>query len=230
MTRRGCTAVLLAAALVGAAFAQSRVVTLSTDDGASLSAAVYEPFDRPSPAIILLHMLGRSRRDWDDAANRLRNAGFFVLALDFRWIDPSTGGQGFTVLLHDVRAALEYVKARPEVIPGRIGIAGASLGANVAALAAAEDPAVKALALISPSLDYRGLRAEAPLRKYGNRHLLLVAAAGDPYARRSSRELAAGGANRELIVTETVGHGTMLLAREPALVDRLVDWFQRTLL
>jgi len=213
------------------ASAQSRVVSLATADGATLTAALYEPFHQPAPAVVLLHMLGRSHRDWDETALRLRGAGFLVLAPDFRWM---AGGEDqrreLTSLVHDARAALEYLKARPDVVPGRLGIAGASLGASVAALAAADEPSVRALALLSPSLDYRGLRVEAPMRKYGDRAVLLVAAAADPYAMRSARDLAAGGANRELLVTDTAGHGTMLLARQPELIDRLVDWFQRTLL
>lgn len=229
-----CAAVVVVAlAVARPAPAQARVVPLVAADGTSLAASVYEPFNQPAPAVVLLHMLGRSRRDWEESAYRLRSAGFLVLALDFRWM-ASAGAPGerrdLKPLLQDVKAALEYVKARPDVAAGRIGMAGASLGANVAALAAAEDPDVRALALISPSLDYRGLRSEAAMRKYGDRSLLLVASAADPYALRSARELASGGANRELLVTETMGHGTMLLARQPDLIDRLVDWFRRSLL
>ena len=42
--------------------------------------------------------------------------------------------------------------------PDAIGVVGASLGANLALLAAADLPLVRAIALLSPSLDYRGLR------------------------------------------------------------------------
>lgn len=234
MTRHAGCAVLFAALVVALpASAQSRLVPLAAADGASLTALVYEPFHQPAPAVVLLHMLGRSRRDWEETAQRLRTAGFLVLALDFRWIAAAGGPdqrRDFGPLVLDARAALEYVKARPDVVPGRIGIGGASLGASVAALAAAEDPDVRALALISPALDYRGLRCEAAMRKYGERPALLVSAAADPYALRSARQLATGGANREVLVTETAGHGTTLLARQPELIDRLVDWFQRTLL
>ena len=233
MARLRCAAMLMAAAAALPAQAQSRLVSLTAADGASLTAAVYEPFHDPAPAVVLFHMLGRSHRDWDATAHRLRSAGFLVLALDFRWIAAAGGaGQGRDLrpLVQDAHAALSYVKARPDVAAGRIGIAGASLGASVAALLAAEDADVRAIALISPALDYRGLRSEPAMRKYGARHALLISASADPYAVRSVRQLASGGPNREVLITDTPGHGTMLLARQPDLIERLVDWFQRTLL
>lgn len=233
--RRAAAAFALALALAVPAGprAESRVVVLRAGDGLPLAAAVYEPVQRPAPAILLLHMLRRSRRDWDAAAGRLRDAGFLVLALDLRGHGDSAGASGsgdLGALVRDAEGALAYLKSRPGVRADRIGIAGASLGASLAAMAGGADPAVGSLALISPSLDYRGVRCEAALRKYGNRPVLLVAAARDAYAVRSARQLATGGAGREVLITEALGHGTVLLSRSPGLVDRLVDWFRRTLL
>ena len=66
--------------------------------------------------------------------------------------------------------------------PAASGLAGASIGANLAVLAAADDPTVRSLALLSVGLDYRGLRLEAALKKFGARPALLVASQEDPYA------------------------------------------------
>jgi hypothetical protein len=84
---------------------------------------------------------------------------------------------------------------------------------------------------LSPGLDYRTLRTEAAFRKYGERPALLLAGSNDPYALRSARELAAGGAGvREIRILENAGHGTMMLKSDHDLGRLLVDWFQRTLL
>ncbi len=89
----------------------------------------------------------------------------------------------------------------PDLGAGRIGFAGASLGANLAALAAAEDPTVASLALLSPSLDYRGLRIEPAIRKIGSRPILLVASDDDGYASRTVRDLQkAGNGIREPLI------------------------------
>jgi dienelactone hydrolase len=132
-------------------------------------------------------------------------------------------------MVADVTAARKYLASRQDVLPARIGIAGASLGANLAALAAAEAP-VASLALLSPSLDYRGLRIEAAVRKHGSRPALLVAATEDAYAGRTVKDLQKAGAGvRELLMLSGGGHGTMMLGRDPDLGRALVDWFRRTL-
>jgi alpha-beta hydrolase superfamily lysophospholipase len=224
--------VLLATTIV--VHADARSVALRAADGTPLAGALYEPFNRPAPGVVLIHMLTRSKADWGATAERLRQAGFVVLAVDLRGHGASSGttlGSGdLGVLIQDAQAAVAYLRSRPGVAPGRVGIAGASLGASLAALVASTDLSIRSLALLSPSLDYRGVKCEAALRKYGDRPALLVAASGDPYAMRSVKQLAAKAVNREVLITDALGHGTVLLARQPILMDQLVDWFRRTLL
>jgi alpha-beta hydrolase superfamily lysophospholipase len=214
--------------------AASRTVSLRTDDGVALAATWYEAARQPAAAVILLHMLSRSRDDWQSVGHRLADAGIHALAVDFRGHGSSGGGDGGDLarLTLDVGAARTFLAARPDAVrPNAIGIAGASLGANVAVLAAAGDAGIRSLALLSPSLDYRGLRTAAGMRTYGARAALLVAGTDDPYALRTVRELATlGGGPREVRTAAEGGHGTSMLVRDPDLPRALVDWFQRTLL
>ncbi len=204
--------------------AAQRQVALHAEDGSAATGAYYEPSRRPAPGILLLHMLGRSHTDWDSAAEYLADAGFAVLAVDFRSADGSS-------MLMDVRAGKAFLRGRSEVVPGRIGVAGASIGANVALLDAADDPGVISVALLSPGIDYKGLRTEAAMKKYGARPALLAASTKDPYAWRTIRHLSTiGSGTREVRLTDAVAHGTVLLSRDPALIAALVDWFRRTLL
>jgi dienelactone hydrolase len=215
--------------------ARSQRVSFRTDDGVTVAAAWYEPSVRPAPAVILVHMLGRSRRDWDAFASRLAGSGIGALAIDLRGHGDSphvpSGGDGpdYASMVKDVAAARRYLASRGDVRPSRIGIAGASIGANLAALEAASDSAVASVALLSPSLDYRGLRIEAAVRKYGNRPMLLVSSDDDPYAHRSAMDLEKTGGTRELLSLIGAGHGTTMLMRSPELPQALVDWFRRTL-
>jgi dienelactone hydrolase len=219
----------------GASMAAERRVSLRSDDGVLLSAGWHEPSVRPAPAVILVHMLGRSRRDWDLVASRLAAAGIGALALDLRghgesqYVPRPDTPADLGAMLADITAARRYLATRPEVQPGRIGLAGASLGASLAVLAAAETASVTSVALLSPSLDYRGLRIEAAARKVA-RPMLLVASDEDGYASRSAKDLqkAAGGV-REVVTLHEAGHGTVMLGREPSLAWTLVDWFRRTL-
>lgn len=230
-------AILAAAVLVVAAAAsaaRSQRVSFHTDDGVTIAATWYEPSFRPAPAVILVHMLGRSRRDWDSFASRLADSGIGALAIDLRGHGDSVyfagGDRGdYSSMVRDVTAARRYLAGRPDVRPSAIGIAGASIGANLAVLAAADDPAVASLALLSPTTDYRGLRIEAAAREYGSRPMLLVASDDDGYARRSAVELQKGASGREFLMLTAAGHGTIMLSRSYKLAPALVDWFRRTL-
>lgn len=220
----------------GTGRAAERTVSLRTADGLTLAATWHEPSRRPAPAVILVHMLGGSRRDWGSLGSRLAADGIGALAIDLRGhgnSDPvamPAAPPEFTAMVADLEAARGYLGTRSDVQQSRIGIAGASLGANLAALAAAGDPLVQSLALLSPSLDYRGLRIEAAVRKYGARPALLVSSDDDAYAGRSVKDLQkAGSGTREALMLSGAGHGTHMLARDPGLARTLVDWFRRTL-
>lgn len=205
--------------------APARRVTFRAEDGATLAGAYYEPSQRPAPGIVLLHMWRGSHADWDRTASQLSDAGFAVLALDYRNNDE-LGAYAI-----DVRAAKSFLRGRPEVTSGSIGIAGASIGANLAVLDAADDPAVRSIALLSPGIDYKGLRIEAALKKFGARPALLAGSTKDPYAARSIRRLTTIGPGlREVRLTDSIAHGTVLLSRDSELMAALVDWFKRTLL
>lgn len=216
---------IVMALIVSLEAAPGRRVTFRAEDGATLSGAYYEPSRRPAPGIVLLHMLRRSHADWDAAASQLSDAGFAVLAVDFR------SGEEVGGFALDVRAAKAFLRERSEVAPGGIGIAGASIGANLAVLDAADDPGVMSIALLSPGLDYKGLRIEAAMKKLGARPALLAGSTKDPYTARTIRHLTTIGPGlREVRLTDTVAHGTVLLARDPDVIGQLVDWFKRTLL
>jgi dienelactone hydrolase len=207
--------------------ANSHRVTVRTDDGVTLAGTYFEASRRPAPGIVLLHMLTRNHDDWAAAGSRLADAGYAVLAIDFR-----NGGDADAASLElDVKAAKAFLRERPEVIPNAFGIAGASIGANIALADAADDPGVQSIALLSPGLDYRGLRTEQGMKKFGGRPALLVSSTKDPYAWRSVKTLAAiGTGTREVRLSDALAHGTVLLQRDPDLITALVDWFRRTLL
>lgn len=209
-------------------------VTLIASDGTRLSGSWTPPPAR-APAVLLLHMLTRSHRDWDRLSGALSTAGFGVLALDLRGHGASGGSRAdLKGMVEDVRAALAWLDARPDVVPARIGICGASLGSALAMLAAGSHPSVRSMVLLSPAFDYRGLRAAAGWRQFDARGgaALLVAANGDPYAVRCAREAAEStrGARALRILEADSAHGTLLLDRRPDLIWPLVDWFRTTLL
>jgi alpha-beta hydrolase superfamily lysophospholipase len=158
--------VIVAGALL-AAPSESRAaqrVTFKTDDGVVIAGTWYEPASRSGPAVILVPMLHRSRHDFDGLASQLASAGIGALAFDLRGHGESQGtiGADLGEMVADVQAARRFLAGRGDVT-GRVGLAGASLGASLAAIAAAGDPTISSLALLSPTLDYRGVRIEAAM-------------------------------------------------------------------
>jgi alpha-beta hydrolase superfamily lysophospholipase len=211
-------------------------VTFQTPDGRVIAASLYEPGNRPAPGVVLVHMLGRSRRDWEPVAEKLSDAGIAALAIDLRGhgeSGPAAGGDDergrLTAMVADVRTAKRFLETRSEIARDRIGLAGASLGASLAAIVAGDDLSVRSIALLSPAVDYRGLRMDAAMRKYGQRRALFIASREDPYAWRTMRDLSKDAPAREMILLDVAGHGTAMLARDESLASRLVDWFRRTL-
>lgn len=225
-------AILLAALLAFAspALAAGRAVTLHADDGRTVSGTLFEAGGLPAPAVVLVPALGHGKDEWQGVAQKLNDASITALAIDLPGTalpDDPKQAAGWSGV---VRAAVSYLAGLPTVRPTALGVAGASLGATLAALEAAGDARVRALALVSPSVEYRGLRLEGPLRQYGSRPGLFLASRRDSYAVRSARELTKDAPGpRESYYGETPAHGFALLASEPDLVRMLVEWFQRTL-
>jgi alpha-beta hydrolase superfamily lysophospholipase len=225
--------VVLAVVLLAApALAAGRPVTIVGADGTTLAGMYYESSPRPAPAVVLVHMLGRSKEEWSVVADRLADVGIASLAIDLRGHGRSGGDRSaLAPMVGDVRAALDWLASQPTVRSDRLGLVGASLGATLAATAAADAPAVRALAMISPSLDYRGLRLNAgAMGKIGARPVWMAASTEDPYALRTVRELTDDGAVGEQRLSGVRGHGTALLWADPDLARALVDWLRQTLI
>jgi dienelactone hydrolase len=226
-------ALALAVCLVapGAALPAERPVQLRASDGTMLTATLYEAATTPAPAVVLVHMLTRTKEDWGRFAGRLQASGATALALDLRGHGGSAGSAAPSAAMAlDVQAAVAWLGTRNEVRPGAIVVVGASLGASLAVLAAAESQTVRGVALLSPATEYRGVRLEPGLRGYGERPMLVVASSEDPYALRSARALVSAEApERELLVSPVPAHGSHLADRDPSVAASLLDWLRRTL-
>jgi pimeloyl-ACP methyl ester carboxylesterase len=93
-----------------------------------------------------------------EMARQLSAQGYACLLFDYRGFGKSEGQRGRLLPLEqvtDVRAAVTYLVARPEVDTRRIGLVGISLGASHALYATAQDERVGAVAAIAPLGDGR---------------------------------------------------------------------------
>ena len=104
---------------------------------------------RMKDAVILVHGLSSNRCDLLPEAEILAGRGHGVLVYDSRASGDSDGDVatwGDRERL-DVAAALDFLGARTDVDPTKVGAYGFSVGASAVALVAAVDPRVRAVAL-----------------------------------------------------------------------------------
>ncbi len=126
-------------------------MSFKTANGLTLS-GWYIP-SKNGAAVILIHAYYGDRRQSLPVAEMLSKHGFGVLMYDQRASGESEGWtRSFGWLdVADVSQAAEWVNARPDVIPGKIGGYGCSMGAAIALAGSVKTPSIAALALDAPS-------------------------------------------------------------------------------
>jgi len=127
-----------------------------TSDGIELAGHLRLPAGRrgPGPAVVLTGPLsGVKEQVTGGYAERLTSAGYVTLCFDHRNFGESAGEpsqhEDAAGKLHDLRDAVSYLAALPEVDPGRIGCCGICLGGGYALRFAAFDPRIRAIAGIA---------------------------------------------------------------------------------
>jgi pimeloyl-ACP methyl ester carboxylesterase len=242
--------------LAGTTYAQSQTnniretagqkVSFLTDDGVLIAGTYYSPSlshqMAPTNAIILLHMLGRDRNDWNTFASELSNRsnGFAVLSIDLRGHGESINQNGKTIsfqsftpddfnkMVLDVKAAKQFLVTQKSINPTNIAIVGASIGANVGLKYAASDPSIKAVVLLSPGLNYKGVTTSDSIRKYAN-PVYIATAGRDPIAGSDPQTLCSmiHCDNHLKVYQNSNSHGTDMFSDSslnPSLDNLIISW------
>jgi pimeloyl-ACP methyl ester carboxylesterase len=103
-------------------------------------------------AVILLHGYGSNRLEMLARANVLAAHGYGVLLYDLRGHGESEGDKrafGWQDV-NDVNAAVKFLESQKDVLPGKIGILGFSIGGQIALRAAAENEQIMAIVADDP--------------------------------------------------------------------------------
>jgi alpha-beta hydrolase superfamily lysophospholipase len=221
-----CALLALAA---GARAAPAKTVRFKTADGWTIAGRFHAPRGT-SQAAVLVHGVAAGKGEWDALTRELWKRGLGTLAIDLRGHGESTSGpagkadySGFDAsgewprARADVAGALAYLERRG-LPASRVGLIGASVGANLVSQAAVARPGIPWIVLLSPGLDYRGVALAA----LSGRKVLVAAAASDPYAYQTTLSVSAvkGGPAR---LEAREGHGAQMCG-DPAFEAKLVDW------
>src|SRR5262245_37048168 len=128
--------VLIVASVLGllpqVVHAAGRPVSFRAPNGRTVNAILTEAAQRPSAAVVLVPMLGRSKDDWQAVAQRMADANITTVAIDLPGSAVPEEPNALAGWHSDVRAAVDFLAGSPFLRPGSIGVAGASLGANLA--------------------------------------------------------------------------------------------------
>lgn len=204
----------------------------------------YQSPKENSPAVLMLHQWESNRQSYDEFAKRLQAKNFGVLEIDGRGFGESVkttdgatvatnrGDETVKGMKSDVDNAFNFLAKQKNVDAQKIGIVGASYGSSLAIIYAVENPKVKAVALLSPGLNYFGnMPTEPAVKNYGNRPLLLVAAEDDKESADAVRKLKEANATDKYKVKifEKGGHGTGLFKAKIGLEDLLEEFLTKSL-
>jgi dienelactone hydrolase len=205
---------------------------LETTDGLVLIGTFYAPEDvePPWPGVILLHMLWSDRSAWDEYAIELASNGFAVFTLDMRGHGETGGEVNWDLAKEDIQLIWDTLASNPNIDPGRIGIVGASIGANMALVSGADEPDTRTVVLLSPGLSYAGVETTDAMVGYGERPVFIAASQEDTYSANSSEklyELAIGESRLDMY--QDAGHGTFMLENQPELGGEIIVWMQEFL-
>ena len=193
--------------------------------GLVLKGTFYGAVPNAAPGVLMLHMYGRTRADWDGIARHLQSLGIASLAIDLRGHGETGGAENWLLAPQDVEAALNWLGARTDVDADHLGAVGASIGANLALLLGSTNPRIDVLALLSPGFDYFRVNIEGAMLLYNPRPALLAASEEDGYSAETVRGLADQATGPvELLVYNNAGHGNEMLVAEPGLSDAIVDF------
>ena len=217
--------------------AQQKTVHFTTKDGCRIEAYYLAP---SSDAYVFInsHGLGSAKYEWGPLQDKLKDAGYGYLSIDLRGHGESKtcGGkpadyklftkEDWANISRDIQGAASYLKKKG-VPAGKMIFCGASVGANLSLKAALEGPIKpKALILLSPGLEYVGVKTEENFTAPRSFKVLVAASQNDPYAWQSSALLIRKAGAKGLpaaFLDGGGGHGVNMFTT-PATIPGILAW------
>lgn len=218
-------------------------IVLQTSDGVEIHADWYGVKNASVHRVaLLLHMMPATKESWTRLALALNARGVSVLAIDLRGHGASTK-QGDVVLDYktfadadhqaskqDVETALAWLKDRA-FEDDHIALVGASIGANLALRVMAERAGIRVGILLSPGMDYHGVKTDDAMKRLTGRQMaLLCASDDDPESFSSVNTL--NDLNRThsfRLLLDHAGHGTAMFENDPAFLSQMTEWIDKSL-
>jgi pimeloyl-ACP methyl ester carboxylesterase len=201
-------------------------VAFRTSDGVVISGLYSPPSSLNVKTFILLHGLGSNQDEWQGFAGELIAQGYGFLSYDarghgkstvmadgkaisFETFGPGAPNSQWSRMVTDLSSAVLYLVNEKKLRTNKIGLIGASLGANVALVYASSNEQIPVVVLLSPGLNYAGVGTLDAIQAFHKRPIALAASPGDTYAYQSTQLLSQQLADnkRAVFIEGAKGHG-----------------------
>lgn len=216
-------------------------VSFKAADGLTIKGTLGQPAEVTTalPAVILIHQGGSDRNEWSGFFEQLIKEGYIVLAYDIRSHGKSDNGGPIGQLFNDphkapldLQAAVTFLQETEGVDKNRIGIVGASVGSNLACVAAGSKKyAIKTAVAISgkasavydlggdENLTFRSIYHIASEKEQGGMRAKWAQEMYDKTAEPRKIEVVKGSSS----------HGSFIFKDDNSLKQRIMTWLQNTL-
>lgn len=217
--------------MTGPSFLAERRVTFRCEDIVLEGVVHSGGTEDAHPGIVVCHPHPLYGGDMDNivvmaVCQAFARTGMTALRFNFRGVGGSGGNHGEGVAeQQDVRAALDYLLSLPGVDAERVGLAGYSFGALVAAAVAPAYTRLRALALISPparALDGSKLATLAAAR-------LIAVGDSDQFAPEAELRRIADSMPQPTELVVVAGADHFWMGRTAELARQVADFFSRYL-
>lgn len=226
------------ALLVTSAIAEE--ITIETEDGFILPSTLKMPEQANGAGIILIHQGGSSRAEWEFMHDSLLCAGYVILSYDIRGMGDapkvSTNGKVVENIYNapdqaplDLKAAILKIKNVPGIDEARIGILGASVGGNLAAVGSAEMNIKTAVAISGKTEAVQNLADDKNIRMKSVYYISSMESGGARAAWAEEMYNMTEPPREIGISPNEAGHGVTILQDMPFLQDQIITWFKANL-
>lgn len=194
------------------------------------------------PLVVFIHQGGSSKKEWTTQPiwQTLIKQGYAVLAFDLRQHgDSEVDRDDITDLFNnpkraplDLLAVLKFVRKDPRIDNTRIAILGASVGANLAVMAASEDKYhIKSVVAMSGKVAAAQNLSGAKSTLQPKNAFLIASEHEQGGLRKewAQQWFNVTQGHRKLSIAPGKAHGSFILSESPDLNQQIVDWFKQTL-
>jgi len=227
-------------------------IFFTTKDNIKIAANLYE-VENPIGWLVLVHMMPATKESFNELAQRFQNLGYESMAIDLRGHGESTtqtnadGTQTNAEILDyrtfsdedhqksilDLEAAVDYLIKNRKATPDKISFIGASIGANLSLQYISEHPEFKTAILLSPGLNYRGIKTEPLVKNLKAGQKVFFVSATDDFNNKNNSEenkrlhsLVPEGVGKDIKIYQSGGHGTDILKNQPELINLILEFIQ----